>query len=524
MANNYDFRNLDPVTGAQPEPLSPESLQINGEYLEQVIDGFATLNVTGRELLARETTTQKIGNNDGAMFIESTHPMRTISVTYQLRAATPKEFRAKFHKLSEKLDTPQSKIVFADQPELYFTGTMVSAGDVPEGQLEVTGTIEFQCTDPFAYATTKKTYQNTGDDKTVIQFENAGNYPAKVNVTAEMQSDNGFFAAALNGKPYQVGKPTQIDGTTADHSDKLVVKQLDPNKDGIVNMASMHTVPAEQGNVPKQGALSLHDTDPSVFDPMWVDSWGTLPTKQLPIQCTASFKLRKDIVAGDEGAKDFTLRGHMTLRDDTNPMSTGQLCMTANRADGTALASVLVRDFTVGREDYTVLGHINDQRVLKFKPSVEEFKATDKMRNSGIHYAIIKEGSQFTIWAHNYKQTFNFPALKDDRCAYVSFSFLAYSQNQRPAKCHLINWNFEEFFTHFFTDSPNYFNKGDILYYSSEEYKTYINDDLDGSLMDMGSRVLYAKPGDNQIGFVWSDWVPTAQAPKVTIEVQERWL
>lgn len=523
MANNYDFRNLDPVTGTQPEPLSPEALQINGEYLEQVLEGFSTLSVTGRELLSRETTTQKIGNNDGAMFIESTHPMRTISVTYQLTASNPTEFRKRFHALNAKLDTPQSKIVFADQPDLYFTGTMVSAGDVPEGRLNVTGTLEFECPDPFAYAFEKKTYKNTGTDKTVIAFKNNGNYPAKVNITADMQGDNGFFAAALNGKPYQVGKPTQVDGTVEDKADTLVVSQLDPNKDGVVNMPNMQTIPVDQGVVPKQGVMSLHHEIENI-DFCWVDNYGPLPAENKPVQCTSTFKLRNDRVVGDEGAKNFTLRGHMTLRDDDNPFAVGQLCMTANRKDGTALASVLVRDFSAGKEEYAVIGHVNNKKVCEYDPDPAKFRATDERRNSGIHYAIIKEGGQFTIRCHDFTQSFNFPELAEERCAYVSFSFLRYSQYEQLYKCHLINWNFDEFFTHFFTDSPNYFKASDVLYYSSEEYKTYINGDPDGSLMDIGSRVLYAKPGDNQIGFVWSDWVPEAQAPKVTIEVQERWL
>lgn len=522
MANNYDFRNLDPVTGTQPEPLSPEALQINGEYLDKVVPGFTTLSVSGRELLSRDITTQKIGDADGELFVTSTHPTRTISVTYQLTAANPAEFRLRYDLLSQKIDQPESRLIFADADDRYYTGTHVATSDIGEGQLNTVGTLEFECPDPFAYAVTSRTFTNNGADPTTVAIENRGNYPAKVSFTATMRGDNGFIAAALNNRAYQVGIPAQIDGIKSNKSQTLWKgdPQASPST-GEMNKVGFQTVPKEQTTTIKQGSMSLHPDPKLPKDPiLWPDNWGTVSPGK-PIENTITYKIPNDTISQDEGAKSFSWqvdKNFNTGSDNAkNRYAVGQICCTVHRKDGTALASMLIKDMSVGSADYWTEAHINDTLVVHKKPTQAE--VTRKF-----YFSISKTNGRFVFVLPTGGYSFNMPDLAEERAYYLSISFLKWGTNDTPATYQVHNWNFREDFVDYFTDIPNYFKAGDIVTYNGEQFTTTINDVENNDMVDIGSQLLYANPGGNTVGLIWSDWVPAAETPAVTINVQERWL
>ena len=59
----YNF--TDTTEQAGKNSLPAEALQINGEYIEDLIEGYRTLYVTGRELNETEITEIQIGDTDG---------------------------------------------------------------------------------------------------------------------------------------------------------------------------------------------------------------------------------------------------------------------------------------------------------------------------------------------------------------------------------------------------------------------------------------------------------------------------
>ena len=82
----YDFTDTNQSFGG---PLLPsESLKINGEYIENQINGYRTLNVSGRESLSPELSYFETGVRDGSVLNSKRYPARTIVVTYQLIADT----------------------------------------------------------------------------------------------------------------------------------------------------------------------------------------------------------------------------------------------------------------------------------------------------------------------------------------------------------------------------------------------------------------------------------------------------
>lgn len=145
----YNFLDVTDLPGA--DSLPAEAFSFGGSYLDETIPGFRTLYVSGREAMEAEITGME-GETDGSTYIRKRYPARMLTVGYRLSASTPEAFREAYNQLNLVLDPPQQRIVFADEPELFFTGTRSSIGKVPTGRNTVTGEIELLCSDPFKYS------------------------------------------------------------------------------------------------------------------------------------------------------------------------------------------------------------------------------------------------------------------------------------------------------------------------------------------------------------------------------------
>ncbi|HBB62044.1 MAG TPA: hypothetical protein DCZ61_09715 [Lachnospiraceae bacterium] len=156
------------TTGTASKDLPAEAMILNSDYIENQIEGYRTLYVKGREILAPSLQTAEITGRDGLLYHGRQFPVREITVGYQLIAATPEDFRAKYNALSYLLtEKEQSILAFADERGKYFTGTL-SAADAPDpGRNAVTSEFTFTCTDPFKRSVGSKTVTSSGEDKTI---------------------------------------------------------------------------------------------------------------------------------------------------------------------------------------------------------------------------------------------------------------------------------------------------------------------------------------------------------------------
>lgn len=147
----YNFTDTNKASTAN-NTLPTEALKFNGEWFDRVIPGFKTLSVTGRETMQAEVTNREHTTKHGQRFIRKKYPPRTITVRYQLEATSPATFRTAFNQLNSVLDKSEGKIIFNDEPDMYFIGTRQSMSDTEPGLNCVTGEIVFYCSDPFKYA------------------------------------------------------------------------------------------------------------------------------------------------------------------------------------------------------------------------------------------------------------------------------------------------------------------------------------------------------------------------------------
>lgn len=224
----YGFRDVNETSDSVILP--SEAMQINGEYIENLVEGYRTLSVSGREALSPEIDTFETGIRDGAQIKNKRYPTRTIIVKYQLIAADNDAFRAAYNQLGRILDLKEAQLIFNDEQDKYFIGTPSALGEVEPGRNAVVGEIEFFCADPFKYSVFEYEAEASLDDNSIL-LDYEGTYKSYPTLEADFYqetevADDGETAGELTGagdcgyvafftedkKIVQLGDPEEVDG------------------------------------------------------------------------------------------------------------------------------------------------------------------------------------------------------------------------------------------------------------------------------------------------------------------------
>lgn len=192
----------------QPSPL--QAMMVNGQYLEEVIPGYRTLTVEGREELNLDIETIGTNTRNGAKYKRRRIDSRVIIVNFAIKDSTPEGFAEKFNTLKQYLyGIEEAQLVFDDEPDMFFTGSFrkVTASYIG---LTSTGKIEILCADPFKYSLTEYTVSAENGE---ISVTYGGTYPAHPILTAQSEAhDCGFYSFEdQDGHIIQVGNPAEED-------------------------------------------------------------------------------------------------------------------------------------------------------------------------------------------------------------------------------------------------------------------------------------------------------------------------
>lgn len=232
----YEFRDIHETS--EGDILPSEALQINGDFIEVLIPGYRTLNVSGREALPPELTIIETGSRDGSTLKNKRYPSRTITVRYQLIAESNEAFREAYNQLAAILNVEEAELIFNDEPDKFFTGTPSAIGEVEPGRNAVVGEFELFCADPFKYSVVEYEVEaERYEDSLSIDYN--GTYKSYPTLEAEFFSvddegtdlggsgDCGYVAFFNeNKKIIQLGDPKEEDTEEYPASQTLFTQKL----------------------------------------------------------------------------------------------------------------------------------------------------------------------------------------------------------------------------------------------------------------------------------------------------------
>ena len=505
----YDFKDTTIQAEAGSNPLPAEAMQINGEYIENLIDGYRTLYVTGRDLLESDITEIQVGNSDGSEFQSKRNAPRTITVGYQLLSSSPEEFREKYNELGRILDQEQARLIFYDEPDKYFIGTKSEVGDVESGKLNVTGEFTFYCCDPYKHALTEKTFQASVNDGVMeVTIQNDGTEETSVNYTIKHNHENGYVGIVSKYGAMQYGKIDEVDSETLQRSEELF-RYSNPTEFGA--MTNGQGVLTE--DFPKNGTwrtVTYQDKPYLALDNVGSGSSWHGASKMITLPQDSS---------GSNVAQNFLCQSRVWF-EAGRPSQTGLLEFVIGDEDDNLLASIHIIKTSTNSGSARVIMKIADEEVERI-----EFTANGSSPvalNAGQLY-IRKSGEVFEFYYHG-KHTFRKPELSSKKAKSVTIFLGQHGSRGNSANDLVTRMYFDYLFfrkdnVEYENDIPNRYPAGSTLYINGEEGKVYLDGVNSGEDEIVGTQYFKVPPGETVIQFLYSSF--SIPAPTISASITE---
>lgn len=492
--------------------LPTEAMSYNGVYLENEIDGYRTLSVTGRELMESEVTDQEVDGMDGSYYRYKTTPARTITVKYQLRARGSREYREAYNKMNKLLSGEQVKVIFNDESDKYFIGTKTSNTQVDGGSNNVIGEIEIYCSDPHKYSTTEKEF-NAIDG--VLNIVNEGTVPVSIDYDVQTTSETGYIGLVSEEGIMQYGKVEELDGESYEKSEWLAsIKDFYNCNDDIGGTDVMH--PSYGTN----GTLIEHTWFGNKFIGL-----GSAGTKK----GNANGGLRTLVLPADSsgdtsGAKNFYCWFHLCFYAGLMGQ-TGEMCINFLTADDKLICGCnWYKTDAIGNT-----GHYEiwaNGKVLKNW----EFTTSHLQAQNPFYYKwgscdVLKEGAniRFFFWARYYN--FYIPEIENMKCAKIQIAVKQWGDRGGNKFMSMIGFDvidFEKMNVEKWKDIPNRYPSGTNITIDGKSSHIYVNGMARLEDEVLGTQYFKAPVGTSEIKVTCSEW--TKSQPTVKAKIREAWL
>lgn len=492
--------------------LPTEAMSYNGVYLENEIDGYRTLSVTGRELMESEVTDQEIDGMDGSYYRYKTTPTRTITVRYQLLARGSREFRDAFNKMNKLLSGEQVKVIFNDESDKYFIGTKTSNTQVDGGSNNVIGEIEIYCSDPRKYSTTEKEFTATDG---VLNIVNEGTVPVSVDYDITTTSETGYIGLVSEEGIMQYGKVEELDGETYKQSEWLAsIKDFYNCNDDIGGTDVMH--PSYGTN----GTLAEH----TWFDKKFI-GLGSVGTKK----GNANGGLRTLVLPADSsgdtsGAQNFYCWFHLCFYAGLMGQ-TGEMCINFLTEDDKLICGCnWYKTDAIGNTGHYEIW-ANGKVLKNWSFTTSHLQAQNPFYYKWGSCDVLKEGAniRFFFWARYYN--FYIPEIENMKCAKIQIAFKQWGDRSGNKVMSMMGFDvidFEKMNVEKWKDIPNRYPNGTNITIDGKSSHVYVNGMARPEDEVIGTQYFKAPVGTSEVKVTCSEW--TKSQPTVKARIREAWL
>lgn len=507
----YNF--IDTIDMKQQGSVLPaEAMNYNGVFLENEIDGYRTLTVTGRELLGSEVRTKEITGIDGTTWQGKNYMPRTITVKYQINASSNKEFRDAYNKMNLLLSGEQVKIYFNDETDKYFIGTKASNDEVDGGTNYVIGEIEIYCSDPRKYSTTEKEFVATDG---VLNIVNEGTVPVSIDYEIQATSETGYIGIVSTEGVMQYGKIEELDSETYQQSEHLVsINNFYNCADDTSGTDVMH--PQYGSN----GTLAEH----TWFNQKFI-GFGTVGTKK----GSASGGLRTLVIPADSngdtsGAQNFYCYFHLLFYAGLMGQ-TGEMCINFLTADNKLICGCnWYKTDTVGNT-----GHYefwaNGKMLRNFSYTTSHLQSQNPWYWNWGHCDILKEGGNIRFFYYGGYYNYYIPEIANMKCAKIQIAFKQWGNrggNQLMSMMGFDVINFTKNNVSKWRDIPNRYPNGTKITIDGKSSHVYVNGMYRPQDEVLGTKYFKAPVGTTEIKTTCSSW--SESKPIVKARIREAWL
>lgn len=545
----YTFINTNEAS--ESVLLPSEALKINGSYIENLIPGYRTLHVSGREALSPELSSFETGIRDGSTVKGKRYPARTITVTYQLIAESNEAFREAYNTLAGILNVDDAELIFDDEPDKFYIGTPMEFSNVEPGRNSVIGDIKIFCADPFKYSVLEYEVSPLPDEN-IFLIDYHGTYKAYPKLQAhfykETEIDNntvhtlsgngdcGYVAFFDEGKRIiQIGDPDEADGENIAPKSQTLIHQefmsqnawgsagqsLWKRNSGSVfpeNTVQVGSAGMTAGAYASDGSASyyyLSATDYGTNQGVW---HGPSITRSIPADAS-----------GYAGASNFLVsyKHKICIGGSENSVNQyGDFQVQISDANGKIIAGVRVCKWKSGKTGEAMF-YVNGSKIKAVVIDLSHWNALTGRDEASIPTSWIrKTGSEIVFNLIGMRYVFTDTTLKNTVAKNITVMFGTYSDKPAISYNGLYWLKFVKDNCNTYVDVPNKFSANDVLEADCRQSEIYLNGVCSPELGALGNdwEYFFLKPGLNRIGVAFSDWVKEGYEPTFKIRYREVFL
>lgn len=525
----------------------------NGIYdgsktLEDLLPGFLTESVSGREGYSKEISETSIGKRYGATYDYAQGETRDLKINFSI-ATEQNNYTALCDKLKSILmntyhsDYPQLGLIFTDDPSCYYLGTTSSIeisqlNTAGSDYTSAKGTITFHCSDPYKHATVPKavTVTTTESNDHVIEMtlENKGNVPTPVSIETTFASETGYIGFSLCNTYYQVGNPQEQDRETRQKSVQVFDNHMNEQHDWVLNDGAVFPPLHGSDGTAGIGWADANGSCNFVWDQGFIDSNGlkegyVVPTGYGSGSYWHGIAMTKTLPAIEgQYPYNWSCQWRFDFNEDSadkrhwTGQGVGHNSMTFSDANGAVICSIGFEDTTDASINSNMFITIGNKRVFddQFKGTAYYVSITKNMkRDAGSVVCVDKYGSYITIRFRDVNVTYALSNLNQLRK--ITWYGAALNRYLPMANNNFRAMSFTMHNVNYVVDVPNYFQRGYTLYIDGENDKNYVNGALNWDRVDVASRPLMLLPGKHTLRIAVSSFATTLPTVKATY--RERW-
>lgn len=508
------------------------AVKVNGTYLEEIVVGYRTNSVKGREPMDVSITEVTVGNNNGSRYQRKRDETRTLTLSFVLLADTMPEYHVLMNKLKSVLHGEEQQFIFKDEPDVYYTGTVESIDADPLFTMEAdgcSGTISIHCADPYKYSVKEKTVSATLDNGCTFDIDYKGTHPAKPVIEVTMNGDNGYIGLLdQKGHILEFGNIEEVDKTYVNKTEQLATfDDLLYTKDDVNGYDAMHP---------------YYGTAGSLTTGVWYNTtflkFGSAGAKKGNANGgLRTFTFPADS-SGAKGAKNWYSYWHLLFYAGLLGQ-TGEMSISFLTSDNKLIAGCnWFKTDMVGNTGYyefvtysPTYPDPSDPRYVKilnrFSYTTSHWQDQNPWFWDWGHCDLRKEGSKLTFYYNGKYYSYTIPQVENMLCTKVQIAIKQWGDRTPASGTFLTYAGFDKFYFNklnvtYWIES-NVFSKNDKLVVDIPNCKVKLNGltkNAIGKIANMWDD-FELQPGSNQIKVTYSTW---AKKPTLKLKYREAYL
>lgn len=497
--------------------LCSESVSLDGAFIEEHVQGYRTLSVSGRESLEYSISDEdRPVGMDGMEYYGKRQGGRTLTVRFALSGADAATFMTRFRELKDFCKGEDRAIRFADEPNAHYTGTLLSL-DAPEpGRLSIIGEMQFYCADPYLESDLITTVQAQMEEgKLVAHVNNDGSGSVYPVYRIKHKAENGYIGIVHTGGAFEMGNIEEADGSTYQQSESLAsLKDFIALSDdhGTNFMHPSHVMDGSLMAETISGSICLRL---NAIGGEATGKWcGGMRTLVLPPDSEGFY-----------GAKNFYC--YLNHWFETGLMGqTAEQSIAFLTADNKVICgySLFKADMTGNTACLEMWANGKVLRSIAFTPSYSDNQ--NPFNHGRGHSDILKEGDKVTFFWFGSYPSFSVPEIKEMACHKIQIAFTQYAGrglgDRYVTRNYLRSSDYRKLNVDKWKDEPNRYPNTSEVVVNCEEDSITVNGLPRNEEMVTGSTFYPLPPGETDIEFYTSSWCH--EQPEVTVEYRKRWL